>query len=312
MDDPAHVRSGTAASGDEVRAIASEIAGAAAIHVGADNRKAYLYGSGSVPPLLHIATHAVADANAMEQSRILFSPPRQGAGGADYLFLKEAYELKLQGVELAVLSACETERGRLLRGEGVQSFSRAFLAAGVRTTVTTLWRVPDAPTAAFMTHFYHHLQRGEPRAEALRLAKARFLESGAPLSDPHYWAAFVLTGEGLLPIPRAVRWTTLVASTAAVMVAMVLVGVKVRRRFARLPGSEDPGLRVWRPRATGLKIPRSEDPGLRRRNARTEGHRQRESGGAPSGCLSTGRRASGRWRRRGRCCVPLSRSDRRC
>jgi CHAT domain-containing protein len=232
MDDPAHVRSGTAASGDEVRAVASEIAGAAAIHVGADNRKAFLYDPEPVPPLLHIATHAVADANAMEQSRILFSPPREGASGADYLFLREAYELKLGGVELAVLSACETERGRQLRGEGVQSFSRAFLAAGARTTVTTLWRVPDGPTATFMTVFYHHLQRGEPRAEALRLAKVRFLESGAPLSDPHFWAAFVLTGEGLQPIPRAVRWTTVGVAIAGLMVAMLAAAVAVRRRYS--------------------------------------------------------------------------------
>src|SRR3712207_7447999 len=46
----------------------------------------------------------------------------------------------------------------LFRSEGVQSFSRAFLAAGARSTVTTLWRVADEPTADFMEVFYHHLQ----------------------------------------------------------------------------------------------------------------------------------------------------------
>lgn len=232
LDDPARVRTGTAASGGEVRAIAAEIAGAAVLHTGADNRKAYLYEGGPLPPLLHIATHAVADPDALEQSRILFSPARDGSGGADYLFLKEAYDLKLAGVELAVLSACETERGRVLRGEGVQSFSRAFLAAGARSTVTTLWRVPDVPTATFMTVFYHHLQRGEPRAEALRLAKVRFLESSSTLSDPHYWAAFVLTGEGRQPIPRTARWTAIAASIAAGIVVIGLAAAASRRRSA--------------------------------------------------------------------------------
>lgn len=45
------------------------------------------------------------------------------------------------------LSECETEAGRVARNEGIQSFSRAFLAAGARSTVTTLWRVEDHATA---------------------------------------------------------------------------------------------------------------------------------------------------------------------
>lgn len=231
MDHAGEVRARLTASDQEVRAIASEIAGAASIHTGADNRKAYLYDPRPLPPILHLATHAVADTDAMERSRILFSPAREGSG-ADYLFLKEAYELDLSGVELAVLSACETERGRLLRGEGVQSFSRAFLAAGARSTVTTLWRVPDGPTATFMRIFYHHLQRGEPRADALRRAKLRFVASGAPLNDPHYWAAFVLTGDGVHAVARAASWPTVILPAAALLL-LVVGGIFVRRRNQR-------------------------------------------------------------------------------
>lgn len=202
----------------EVQAIAGEITGSARLHVGDEDRKRYLYDAPSRAPLLHLASHAVADSNAVERSRILFSPATPG-GGADHLFLKEAYDLHLTAVELVVLSACDTERGPTLRGEGVQSFSRAFLAAGARSTVTTLWRVPDAPTATFMTAFYHDLQRGVPRAEALRNTKLRFLRSDAALSDPHFWAAFVLTGDGLRPVTWPIGWGVLTLVAAATILA---------------------------------------------------------------------------------------------
>jgi tetratricopeptide (TPR) repeat protein len=218
-----------AASGDEVRAIASELGGPSILHVANDNRKEHLFDRPAMP-LLHIASHAFVDPGAIEQSRILFSSERAG-GPATYLFLKEAYELPLKDVELAVLSACDTERGRILPGEGIESFSRAFLAAGARSTVTTLWRVPDATTASFMRLFYHHLQRGHTRAEALRRAKLRFRESGA---HPHYWAAFVLTGEGLQPVTRALRWRTLVAAALLVSLAAAALFSLRQNRTKRL------------------------------------------------------------------------------
>jgi tetratricopeptide (TPR) repeat protein len=223
LDDPVLVRSRLLSSAREVRDIAAELGGGSIVHLGRDNRKSYLYDRDVKAPILHIASHAIADANAIEQSRILFSPATDKGVGADYLFLKEAYELHLEGVDLAVLSACDTERGRLLRGEGVQSFSRAFLAAGARSTITTLWRVPDASTAAFMKVFYYHIQRGASRATALQMAKLRFLRSGSGLADPHYWAAFVLTGEGLQPVPTAVRWSSVLLASAAVLLVGLLI-----------------------------------------------------------------------------------------
>jgi tetratricopeptide (TPR) repeat protein len=217
------------ASADEVRGIAAELAGRSMLHIGADNRKTYLFDADRGAPILHVASHAMASAEAMEGSRILFSSAGPG-GDADYLFLKEAYDLPLNRVELAVLSACETERGRVLRGEGVQSFSRAFLAAGAQTTVTALWRVADGPTAAFMKLFYHHLQRGLSRGEALRQTKLRFLRDASTVSDPQYWAAFVLTGEAFRPIPRPIQWRTL-AACAFVCGLVVIAGW---RRFSGL------------------------------------------------------------------------------
>ncbi len=224
LDDPAEMRNRLVASADEVRAIAKELGGRALLHVGEEDRKQYL-ANASQTPLVHIASHAFVDPGAIEQSRILFSAERRG-GVASYLFLKEAYELPFDDVELAVLSACDTERGRVTAGEGIESFSRAFLAAGAKTTVTTLWRVPDATTASFMRIFYHHLQRGESRAEALRLAKLRFMDNGR---DPHEWAAFVLTGDGLRAIPTALRWSTILIALGIVLL-VAIVGLSLLRR----------------------------------------------------------------------------------
>jgi tetratricopeptide (TPR) repeat protein len=228
------------ASAEEVRRVLAELTGRAALHLGKDNRKEYLLSTDERAPILHLATHAIADANAMERSRLLFSPPSGGGASADYLFLKEAYDLPLDGVEMAVLSACETERGKLVRGEGVQSFSRAFLASGARSTVTTLWRVADRPTADFMGVFYHHLQKGLPRDEALRRAKLRFLATGTSPAHPHFWAAFVLTGDAIRPVPRPISWTA-VAGMAILLASLVAIALRVvRRRLAAVPRSRPP------------------------------------------------------------------------
>lgn len=222
--DPIGLQDGQArltGSAREVRDIAAEVGGRSLLYVGPDDQKAYL-ANRNAPPLLHIAGHAFVDPAAIEQSRILFSPN-------DFLYLKEAYDLPLANVELAVLSACDTERGRVLAGEGVESFSRAFLAAGAKSTVTTLWRVPDATTADFMRIFYRHLQRGATRAEALRLAKLRLLRSGTAVSDPHYWAAFVLTGDGLRPVSTALRWRTIAMAIGALLAAAIGVYFVARK-----------------------------------------------------------------------------------
>jgi tetratricopeptide (TPR) repeat protein len=238
LDDVTQLRGRLSGSAEEVRQIASELGGRAILHLGADDRKAYLLGTTERAPILHLATHAMADASAMEQSRMVFSSAVDSTPSADYLFLKEAYGLPLADVELAVLSACDTERGRYISGEGVQSFSRAFLASGARSTLTTMWRVADRPTADFMQLLYHHLQRGVPRDEALRQAKLRFLHTPSALADPHFWAAFVLTGDGLHPVPRAVTWNAVAIVTAGLAVIPVM-GTRLYRRRVRRAAAPD-------------------------------------------------------------------------
>ena len=63
-------------------------------------------------------------------------------------------------MQLVTLSACDTERGKVIRGEGVEGFSRALLAAGAASAVTTMWDVVDRASAEFMKQFYFALARG--------------------------------------------------------------------------------------------------------------------------------------------------------
>jgi len=216
-------------SGDEIRAIARMSHGRADLYLGANDSKG-LFFAPSGTPLLHVSTHAVADLDNPERSRLLFSPDTAGDTN-NYVFLKELYDLDLRGVDLATLSACDTERGRLLPGEGIQAFSRALLSAGSKSTVTTLWRVPDQPTAEFMKQFYYFLlTQNKPKAEALRLAKLQFLHSGTALSHPNYWAAFVLNGEGSEPAPRFLSWYVLVAPLVLLMIGVWWYLIKIKSK----------------------------------------------------------------------------------
>jgi len=224
-------------SAEEVRAIAYASSGRSEVHLAGDDLKKYLLqGKAQGVPLLHLSTHATADTDNPERSRILFSSEDKD-GRPDYLFLREVYDLDLRGVELATLSACDTERGKMIRGEGMQGFSRALLSAGSRTTVTTLWRVADQPTSDFMKQFYYALGQGKTKAQALRLAKLKFLQSGGPLAHPRHWAAFVLNGDGLHPITRAISWSVLLVPLTGVLLLLFAVARRRAREQRTGPGA---------------------------------------------------------------------------
>jgi len=215
------------ASAAEVAAIAHAVPGRAETHTGGDDLKRYLSSAAVTVPVVHLSTHAVVDTYDPNRSRIVFTPEPNDPGSR-YLFYPEVQRLTLQGVDLVTLAACDTEAGKLVPGEGVQSFSRAFLAAGAQSTVTALWRVADRPTADFMRIFYKELAAGTPKAEALRRAKLAMLQSSAT-AQPLYWAAFVLTGDGRAEVPFA-RWPSAVLPLSAL--AVIAAGVLIARRLA--------------------------------------------------------------------------------
>lgn len=219
-------------SAEEIQSIAGMVRGKAEMFLGtADLKSTFLAGKAGSAAILHVSTHAFADADIPESSRIVFSPETSGI--SDYIFLRELYELDLRQVDLATLSACDTERGKLIRGEGVQAFSRALLFSGSRSALTAMWRVADQPTKEFMQQFYYYaLIRRQPKAEALRSAKLKFLHSGTELADPAHWAGFVLSGDGASTVPYYVSWAVLV-SFAAIATMILGAGVWLQLRGRR-------------------------------------------------------------------------------
>lgn len=136
--------------------------------------------------LIHIAAHARADFRQPANSSVVLSDGNVTAAAI--------MRLKLRA-RLVTLSACETGAGAQVDGEGILSLSRAFLYAGARTVLSTLWPVDDQATAAFMQRFYAALlKRHEPPAQALRHAQQE-LQRNARWSDPYFWAGFTLQGE---------------------------------------------------------------------------------------------------------------------
>jgi hypothetical protein len=215
------------AAADEIQGIAHILTGRSEVHLGAAARKRTLFHRPAEPPLIHFTTHAVVDTENPDRSRILMAG--DSGGSIDYIFQQEVYGLNLRGVDLVTVSACDTARGKLVRGEGIQAFSRAFLAAGASATVTSLWRVADRPTADFMQQMYYYLSRGQSKAEALRSAKLRFLHSNSLLNQPRHWAAFVLTGDGWDACARAVPWSWLGAAAGSFLLLAGIVTLQVRK-----------------------------------------------------------------------------------
>ncbi len=206
-------------SADEARAIAQIMPGRSRVYLGVEMRKRYLLDGA---PILHLATHARIDLENPDRSRIVLAH--------DDLLQEEVYDLDLRGTDLVTLSACETAQGKYVRGENVQAFSQAFLAAGAASVVTSLWRVADGPTSEFMKQFYYALAQGETKGAALRSAKLQFLHSHSSLADPRYWAAFVLTGDGVSQIPRVIPWSECLVVLAVLLALPPLLMAVQRKR----------------------------------------------------------------------------------
>ena len=92
--------------------------------------------------------------------------------------------------DLVSLSACQTGLG-LLSSEGIIGFSRAFLAAGARSLLMSLWRIDDEASRDWMIAFYEAYVSHGDKAKALRHAMER---TRAHYPDPRYWAGFGLLG----------------------------------------------------------------------------------------------------------------------
>ncbi|MCP3138733.1 CHAT domain-containing protein [Pyxidicoccus xibeiensis] len=142
--------------------------------------------------VLHLAAHAVVDAEAPERSALVLAPGAQEEDGI--LQPREIAELRLGGA-LVVLSSCRSASGAVLPGEGVLSLARAFFEAGARAVVASLWPLRDDEAAWLVARFYRHLARGVGTSAALRAAQLEAIEDGQPASA---WAGLAVLGDASL------------------------------------------------------------------------------------------------------------------
>nr|WP_269770289.1 CHAT domain-containing tetratricopeptide repeat protein [Cystobacter fuscus] len=178
------------------------------------------------PSILHVATHGffLGDVPASRNSRAvgLFGesmsnapPPQQdpllnsglvlagarstasssSAPRPDFSLVTalELAGLNLWGTQLVVLSACDTGRGEVRLGQGIQGLRRALVVAGAESVVMSLWKVNDNSTRLLMDAYYRHLLAGQGRASALREAM-RSLRASPLHHHPYHWAPFIALG----------------------------------------------------------------------------------------------------------------------
>lgn len=144
--------------------------------------------------IIHLATHGVLNQERPDLSAVVLSRFDEfGQPLEESVRLQDIYGLKLNA-DLVVLSACQTGAGKEVRGEGVMGLNGAFLQAGARSVVASLWQVEDNATNILMREFYSGLARGLSVSSALREAQLT-LYRDPQYRSPFFWAAFTLQGD---------------------------------------------------------------------------------------------------------------------
>ena len=143
--------------------------------------------------ILHLATHGIVSDQTPAYSRLLFEKAKQQKEDGS-LYTHELYQLDLKA-DLAVLSACNTGYGPLMRGQGHMSMARGFKLAGCQNVIMTLWQIQDRISNDLMRAFYRHLDKGKDVDRALRDAKLQYLKTHDRYnSNPYYWGGLVIMG----------------------------------------------------------------------------------------------------------------------
>ena len=135
--------------------------------------------------LVHFAAHG-----RMESGEIALAPKN---GEKDFILTMKDVKRVQMRARLVVLSCCHSAQGEI-KAEGVVGIARAFLAAGARSVLVSLWAIDDKATLEFMKHFYQHLVEGKSASKALNQAMNCMRES-REFGAVNHWAPFVLIGD---------------------------------------------------------------------------------------------------------------------
>lgn len=149
--------------------------------------------------VLHFALHSTIDDEFPDRSALVFSPNPYNQED-DLLQAREIVGLDLNA-DLVTLSVCDAGAETIEGIAGMNSLVQAFLMAGSRSVVASVWPAEDIFTAALMRRFYANLRQGFDKAEALTLAKRELLRMNGPDALPFLWAGFRLVGDAHGRVP---------------------------------------------------------------------------------------------------------------
>ncbi|HKP76094.1 MAG TPA: CHAT domain-containing protein, partial [Longimicrobiaceae bacterium] len=180
-------------AGAEARSVAAFYPGATTLR-GREATRGALLSALARAQVVHFAGHAVFNDEHADRSYVVLAPDR-GPGALGIVTAAELQALRLGGVRVVVLSACETLRSRSGRSGGFAGFAAALLGAGAGGVVGGSWKVEDRASRRIMVEFHRAYRESGDAATALRKAQLVMLRSPDPaLSSPATWAAFRYAG----------------------------------------------------------------------------------------------------------------------
>lgn len=145
--------------------------------------------------IIYIGTHAEANNQFPEYSRIMFAKNLSKPLEDHSLYLHDIYNQELSA-DLAILTACETGQSSAFMGEGMISMAHAFNYAGSKSILTGLWKIDEYASVKILESFYDNLEKGMTKDIALQQAKIAYLESAqGRMMSPQYWAGLVIMGD---------------------------------------------------------------------------------------------------------------------
>jgi CHAT domain-containing protein/tetratricopeptide (TPR) repeat protein len=171
------------------------------IYVGPNASEEQFKASAKDYDILHLATHGILNDRSPMYSHLLLAQSSGDTEEDGLLEARELMEMELRA-NLVVLSACETARGRVSRGEGMIGLTWALFVAGAPTTVVSQWKVKSDSTARLMIEFHRQL-KSRPMGSATENSAAWALRSAAlklkrdsRYRHPFDWAGFIVVGAG--------------------------------------------------------------------------------------------------------------------
>ncbi len=173
--------------------------------------------------ILHINTHAGID----NKTKIPWLALHDSIVSLSELYIMNSPH------DLVFLDACKTGDGKLQKGEGIESLSRAFFHAGTKSVIASKWNANEKATNTISLSFFKALKEGKSKSSALRKAKLDYLKNNE-LSDtfPYFWASLTLTGnsEPLYEVSYTLYWLI----STAVLLIIILFIYRKRKRNSKL------------------------------------------------------------------------------